>query len=497
MQNESWKNLKMSHPDKTKPGTQNRPAHIRSVADLDDESLGAICSFLPKTSIYLFAAAVSAPSSSWYKSRHLLTGSEEPQLQEGSKTIFAASHYCHLSNSLVASLAGERESFKSFFNEVVSAKSYPKMKSKTYWEESLLSQCDTGLLWSRAKLNWEHKFVDCMLDDQDLRDIFRLYCYYTEEKHVLDFIDIPCEMAAKITDEDLCAVLMMFFFFSKKKLKELYLTDCAGIIGHGLEPIKFFPSLETVDLSKGGRPLLNTLEQTVVPFLHELVSKADDHILTVKIPYEWMERRSRGDNEESDASMDASVLSFRSLLKAHKHAYNSNSQCSYFGFQGSSRSLINSLAENHQFTLVDECDRSGSCNGFSFVGCEHCGKVECESGCTSGDDIWTCQLCGTTTCYHCRNKFGVGDSIVSSCDEKRPLKEYGNHILCGSCRFKECCNVNTQRCTTCLGWSFDKLMQLADERKNQIHTLEDRINSLEEAKRLEDQNKRRKAGFDR
>ena len=49
------------------------------------------------------------------------------------------------------------------------------------------------------------------------------------DKRVIDFVDLPIVMTGKITDEDICAILMMFSFFSEKNLKEIYLTDCATI----------------------------------------------------------------------------------------------------------------------------------------------------------------------------------------------------------------------------------------------------------------------------
>ena len=537
----------MSCPNKKPTGTPNRIVHITTVTNLDDKSLKAICGFLPKSSIYFFASAFSAPSSSWYKSRHLLKEDKQPQLQEASKIIFSASRDCHMSDSLFASLAKERFAFARFFKSVIDSK-----KVSSSWEEwkSDIAHHETGLLWSKAKRIWQH---DYNTNRRDLRDIFKLYCYYTNEKQVIDFIDISPEMAAKITDEDLCAVLMMWFLFSEEKPKEFYLTSCAGIIGHGLEPIRLFPSLEIIDLSKGESTEWNipvpVEERAVVPFLDELVSSmADDHLLRVKVPSEWNKYLARdesedesNESEEDEDDNDDSVSvhqSFMSLLKTHKNASNRDSSCCYFGFEGSSRTLIISMAENDQFTHVDECifcTISGNCNRHQstrFIACEHCSKVECcfcRDPPTLGDNkaIWKCEQCGITTCYCCRRKsYGQGDSIVSSCHPTHPhfkcdfiptwdpdlLRLLGdgsthgfmqqmerfrerNHILCGSCRFKKCCNFDSRRCTTCLGWSFGKLLQVASERKDQIQSLKDEINSLEEEhRRMENQNKKRRKG---
>ncbi len=534
----------MSHTNTKPTGTQKM--QMMTVADLDDELLKAICRFLPKTSIYFFASAVSAPSSSWYESRHLLKKNEQPQLQEASRTIFTASRDCHVSDSLFASLSKYRSAFKDFFEKVIVSKKVPSS-----WEEwkSGLSQHETGLLWSKAKRMWQHEYdSDESIGFQwcQFSDIFRLYCYYTNEKRVIDFIDTSPEMAAKITDEDVCAVLMICFFFSEEKPKELYLTDCEKIIGHGLEPIRLFPSLEIVDLSRVSINICPSMdEKAVVPFLDELVSSvADDHLLRVKVPLEWIihlfRYESEDESDESEEDEEDNDDSFRSFLKAHKNASSVNSRCCYFGFEGSSRTLIISMAENDQFTHVDEClldilsSHDDQNQSTLIIACEHCSKVECclcHRPPTLGDNkaIWKCEECGITTCYCCRRKFdGKGDSIVSSCHPTDPhlkcdfiptwdpellrLLTRGNtsttgfmqemerfrernHILCGSCRFKKCCNSDSQRCTTCLGWSFDKLSQVASGRKDQIQSLKDQITSLEEEqRRMEDQNKKRRKG---
>ena len=126
----------------------------RQKTNLDDKSLKAICGFLPKSSIYFFASAFSAPSSSWYKSRHLLKEDKQPQLQEASKIIFSASRDCHMSDSLFASLAKERFAFARFFKSVIDSK-----KVSSSWEEwkSDIAHHETGLLWSKAKrIVWEN-----------------------------------------------------------------------------------------------------------------------------------------------------------------------------------------------------------------------------------------------------------------------------------------------------------------------------------------------------
>lgn len=71
---------------------------------------------------------------------------------------------------------------------------------------------------------------------------------------VLDFVDISKALTSRITDEDLCAVLLCIIRSSAKSdskitLKAVHLMNCSTIIGYGLAPLQDCPSLETLDLS--------------------------------------------------------------------------------------------------------------------------------------------------------------------------------------------------------------------------------------------------------
>ena len=486
--------------------------HIFSVEDLNAELLGNICSYLPKTSIYLFACAVSAPSSSWYKSRHLLSTNEPPQLHRSSESIFKATRCCHVSNSLIASLASERRSMKFYFERVISSARVGKL-TKDQWEETLSSPHPSGVMWRDAKKIWNDEFD---LQDDLLPDIFKLYCYYMHDKRVIDFVDLPIVMTGKITDEDICAILMMFSFFSEKNPKEIYLTDCDHIRGYGLEPIKFFTSLDTVDLStesteksahsrkleeysqslsdvdeweEWAPPVEPCVKESsprefiIVPILRALVDKLDGHMvgppcrhscpLRVKIPDAWNKpSRSelfygpidRGDSDETEQ------VNFSSLLKAHHHSYNSETQCCYFGFQGTSRSLIKSLRNDDCYTHVDKCKcHKGYENYTSFSACDHCGKVQCLK-CTKAEyKIWECNKCATTTCYDCRRRSLFWDDdlddIVTSCDEHAPcsVEKDQNCLLCMGCRLNTCRKKyqdDEYCCLNCRGWAFNHLLKL-------------------------------------
>ena len=127
---------------------------IMSFADLPAAVLAHVCGYLPKTSCFLLAAAVTAPSLSWHKAL--------PEVGRKPNTT---------SEAILGAL--ERTSFAA---------------------------------------------------------------------GVLDFVDISKDLASRITDEDLCAVLLCMMRSSESKsdskntLKAVHLTNCSTIIGYGLKP---------------------------------------------------------------------------------------------------------------------------------------------------------------------------------------------------------------------------------------------------------------------
>ena len=64
---------------------------------------------------------------------------------------------------------------------------------------------------------------------------------------VLDFADVERELAEKLSDHDIHAILTCIN--AKYCLRKLKLARCFGIVGHGLEPIRGSTVIEQIDLS--------------------------------------------------------------------------------------------------------------------------------------------------------------------------------------------------------------------------------------------------------
>src|SRR5210317_2097099 len=72
----------------------------------------------------------------------------------------------------------------------------------------------------------------------------------TDDWDTLDFGEIEKELAAKLSDNDMNAILV--HIDALRKVKRLMLTNCTNITGAGLRPIRFSNVVEQIDLSLVG-----------------------------------------------------------------------------------------------------------------------------------------------------------------------------------------------------------------------------------------------------
>jgi len=79
--------------------------------------------------------------------------------------------------------------------------------------------------------------------------------YGDQEWEVLDFVSVDERLAARLTDDDLAAVLLGIDGASS--VKRLMLTHCWEVTGRGLDPLRSSSVIEQLDISclRSGRPL--------------------------------------------------------------------------------------------------------------------------------------------------------------------------------------------------------------------------------------------------
>ena len=161
--------------------------HTLQLTDLSNDQLIAIADYLPKTSRAIFAVALTAPLSSWRDTNW--TGMP-----------------CEASRAIIESTKPMSVKFE-----------------RTYVGYSYLSDTTTR------------------------RNAMRNYYEATCPWSILDFVDLEDNLACKITDEELSAILVCIN--AKATLKKMILSNrCNKLTGIGLEPLRGSVVLEEIDI---------------------------------------------------------------------------------------------------------------------------------------------------------------------------------------------------------------------------------------------------------
>ncbi len=108
----------------------------------------------------------------------------------------------------------------------------------------------------------------------------------------LDFGEIEEEMATKLSDDDISAVLQ--HIDAVNNVKRLRLTNCIKITGAGLEPLRGSTIIEQIDLSLTGvgeKPRLDPWPpiscEAVLPVLHSIIMAERCSLKHLQFPFKW------------------------------------------------------------------------------------------------------------------------------------------------------------------------------------------------------------------
>lgn len=217
----------------------------------------------------------------------------------------------------------------------------------------------------------------------------------------IDFKDIQQIYGCYLTDADIRWMLLCIG--AQNKTKSLKFTNCTGITGSGLEPIRESVVLERIDLSLVGdheNPAINPEPPisavVVIPILESILNTEGNSLVHVQLPKKWREERS-GLLSNFVENMDR-VLNIRRIPC-------SGARCG--------------ICEGDDlYPLIEKHDQHPQ-YGINTITCYQCMKHYC-SGCFRNCLIDMCQCCEKVYCNDC-NK-------VDWCDE---------------------CNVNNNRTTSC------------------------------------------------
>ena len=255
---------------------------------------------------------------------------------------------------------------------------------------------------------------------------------------ILDFEDIERELANKLTDDDISAVLQCIN--AQDALKRLKLCGCISITGIGLNPLRESVIVEQIDLSligkhetqKGDSESMICTDD-IVPIIESIISTGYS-LKYIQFPKKWCYHGHCSRREEEEQS---SMARLKSRFERHLNALDLRcGKCNYKPLTARNMKICYDC-------LVPICIR---CCMWERLYCERCEKHFCSNGCAS------CYQCGNHKCNKCICS-GCGglkecDKCGKSCCEDclpackwRVLNEpcYGcsNNICCCSCSDSE------------------------------------------------------------
>ena len=231
----------------------------------------------------------------------------------------------------------------------------------------------------------------------------------------IDLKDIQDILGRSLTDNDLRWILLAID--AENKTKSLRLTDCLGIMGDGLDPLRGSLVLERIDLSlvdEHENPTINPdppiSVDAVVPILESIISEDLYKLVHVQLPKKWRV-------EKSDI-LTTFLQNFDTVLQVRKI------QCSGSNFGEACDTRVgnfndplvewqqNSYEYGHLNFSCYKCRknfcnvcRDNSCVDFcktceKYI-CQHCSTVEyCQgSNCSTPEQPASCKFCNVVKCW--------------------------------------------------------------------------------------------------
>jgi hypothetical protein len=288
----------------------------------------------------------------------------------------------------------------------------------------------------------------------------------------LDFVDIDPELAKRLTDDDLHNILVTID--AVNTVKVLKLTNCYGMTGAGLEPLRGSTVLKLLDLSLVSRhenPRLEVetmiSEAAVIPILDSIIERGEESTLRyVQFAQKW----------ESQENSEFIWARFRQLI------INRNGLCSHCQNQATEFECCYQCLQLHLYCSFVCRIRSSNQSPENIIDwCNHCEKYLCKTcipewqrcncdqlicgGCAQQCprcNDWCCPRCIDIQCEICNQQ------VCWDCDWGPTIRcEICNQIACGHCisetseccnrdlcnrcsSLRECCYCDSEKCTICV-----------------------------------------------
>ena len=322
----------------------------------------------------------------------------------------------------------------------------------------------------------------------------------SQQWDILDFEDVNNDLAHKLTDDDIYAILKCIS--AQDVIKILKLCGCINIEGHGLKPLQGSVVLEQIDISLVTQYVIDEIlwpcqsepkisHEVVVPILDSIISVDGCSLKYIQFPQKWCPGRRtripqvhRFIERYNEQFIDRDIICSKcnedmngNGIWMDDHTFSSermgtvirNKKICYECLEPACRDCADGPNDERFFLLcctycektycsecvpVLECSRCSDkiCRGCEIMkACDDCGEICCEK-CLN-----TCDVCNKTRCEDCAgyNHCGPEDYKCrkAHCTDCYNGKEYDvrfceecQNMCCSSCNLKlikkngmECC----------------------------------------------------------
>lgn len=292
----------------------------------------------------------------------------------------------------------------------------------------------------------------------------------SQQWDTLDFEEVNTELANKLTDDDISAILTCIS--AQDILKRLKLCGCTNIEGWGLNPLQGSSILEQIDISILGKhenrdnnDVKSKISvEAIAPILDSIISANGCSLKHIQFPKQWTSESRLGTHNNGRARKELDQF-----LRKYNAIFRTRSSCSHRNVSIRSEDRLDNHL-SHSFTCYEclksfclDSYRNGPHLNLNF--CGSCGKdfcqdcvpmVECShpacsitycckdmkacDGCgdaTCEDCLHTCEGCNRTRCEDCvpyRQCEGDGCDNKAHCEDCYNGKEYSVKYCewCGS-----------------------------------------------------------------
>ncbi len=288
----------------------------------------------------------------------------------------------------------------------------------------------------------------------------------TDDWDTLDFGEIEKDLAKKLSDDDLNAVLQHIDAFNQ--LKRLRLSNCTNISGSGLKPLRGSTIIEQIDLALSGVGENRMLDleppiscEAVLPILDSIIAADGCSLRHLQFPHKW--------TNESGSAFHAFLVRYNEMRDNRDTV-----TCLNCGGNLPPDGLNEWITTRSHWIDTRYCKLYAKHN----YTCYQCTKHYCHD-CPEDDDgdlLGSCTQCQRDYCRECAE--------VGRC-------RYCNCVVCEHCMYgcSVCCQQFCKSC--CNSCSYCSLGYCNDCNEDNVHLCAQCSNCLpEEVALLEQSNKK-------